>query len=155
MLAGTASAVLALSAGTCSSATISIPSSAEGVCCSTSDEPDFQSDPSKTARSGAAAVQKPDRFRMASLGDGRKDDPVTLDESAVGRAALTITGESAGTSVAVASSSLRDPVAPQSGIEPADNSPETVSSVAAPEPSALTQLLISVGDLRARLIGGR
>jgi hypothetical protein len=85
--------------------------------------------------------------------DGGKgsDVPATVNEAGFDRPA---TLEGGADSLAVGGSSASDPMALRSGGESGDNAPDAIGSLAAPEPSTLTRLLIIFSDLRAQILGG-
>jgi hypothetical protein len=91
----------------------------------------------------AAILRRSDAEAIPSL-EGRSsefDDPETLNEAANG-------SERAGDSLGPEAMALKD------GGELGDNSPDAVSSVAGPQPSILTRVLLAFADLRATVFGG-
>jgi hypothetical protein len=88
--------------------------------------------------------------------DGGKgsDVPATVNEAGFDRPATSDHPEGAMDSLALGGSSSSDPMASRSGGESGDNAPAAVGSIADPEPSTLTRLLIIFSDLRAQIFGG-
>jgi hypothetical protein len=88
--------------------------------------------------------------------DGGKgsDVPATVNEAGFDRPAASDHPEGGGGSLALGGASASDPMALRSGGESDDNAPDAIGSLAAPEPSTLTSLLIIFSDLRAHILGG-
>ena len=88
--------------------------------------------------------------------DGGKgsDVPATVNEAGFDRPATSDHPEGGADSLALGGSSASDPMALRSGGESGDNAPDAIGSLAAPEPSTLTRLLIVFSDLRAQIFGG-
>ena len=88
--------------------------------------------------------------------DGGKgsDVPATVNDAGFDRPATSDHPEGGADSLALGGSSASDPMALRSGGEAGDNAPAAVGSVADPEPSTLTRLLIVFSDLRAKIFGG-
>jgi hypothetical protein len=156
MTCGAALAGVALAAGVCAlstvaslSATLSIPSSPDGTWPQISDDSGFQNDPSETAKGGATFLfQEPDGQRIAAFDS--TDNPLTLNEPAVGRASASAIHEGPGDSLAIGGWPGPDAIALNGADETSDNSPETASSVAAPAQSLWTTLIFGLGNLSAR-----
>ena len=89
--------------------------------------------------------------------DGGKgsDVPAKVNEAGFDRPATSDHPEGGADSLALGGSSASDPMALRSGGESGDNAPDAIGSLAAPEPSTLTRLLIVFSDLRAQVFGGR
>ena len=89
--------------------------------------------------------------------DGGKgsDVPATVNEAGFDRPATSDHPEGGADSLALGGSSASDPMALRSGGESGDNAPAAIGSIADPEPSTLTRLLIVFSDLRAQVFGGR
>jgi hypothetical protein len=89
--------------------------------------------------------------------DGGKgsDVPVSVNEAGFERPATSDHPEGDAESLALGGSSASDPMALRSAGESGDNARDLIGSVAAPEPSILTRLLIVFSDLRAQVFGGR
>ena len=131
------------------SATLSIPSSVDGGWPQISEGPGFQYSPSETAKGGATFLfQEPDGRRIAAFDSS--DNPLILNEPAVGRAAANAIDEGVGDPLATGAWSGPDAIALNGADEASDNSPDAVSSVAAPVQSLWTRLLFSLVDLRGR-----
>jgi hypothetical protein len=81
------------------------------------------------------------------------DIPATVHEAGFDRPATGDHPEGGADSLALGGSSASDPMAPRSGAELGDTGPAAVGSIAAPEPSTLTKLLILFSDLRAQVLG--
>ena len=81
--------------------------------------------------------------------------PATVNETGFDRPATSDHPEGGADSLALGGSSASDPMALRSGGESGDNAPDAIGSLAAPEPSTLTRLLIVFSDLRAQVFGGR
>jgi hypothetical protein len=114
-----------------------------------SEGPGFQYDPSERPKGGATFLfQEPDGRRIATFDSS--DNPLTLNEPAVGRAAANAIDERVGDPLATGAWSGPDAIALDGADEASDNSPDTVSSVAAPAQSMRTRLLFSLGDLNGR-----
>jgi hypothetical protein len=88
--------------------------------------------------------------------DGGKgsDVPAKVNEAGFDRPATSDHPEVGADSLALGGSSASDPMALRSGGESGDNAPDAIGSLAAPEPSTLTRLLIVFSDLRAQVFGG-
>jgi hypothetical protein len=88
--------------------------------------------------------------------DGGKgsDVPATVNEPGFDRPATSDHPEGGADSPALGGSSASDPMALTSGAESGDNARDAVGSIADPEPSTLTRLLIVFSDLRAQIFGG-
>jgi hypothetical protein len=112
------------------SETVKIPSHADGGCCLISPGSDLQADPAPTgkAESGVTAI---------------------VDESGVDRPATSDHTEGDAESLAIGDAPGADATAAKS-----DNAPVAMGSVANPESSTLTRLLLTVSDLRDWLFGG-
>ena len=82
------------------------------------------------------------------------DVPATVNEAGFDRPAASDHPEGGGGSLALGGASASDPMALRSGGESDDNAPDAIGSLAAPEPSTLTRLLIIFSDLRAHILGG-
>jgi hypothetical protein len=147
MTCGAALAGAALAAGVCalstvasSSATLSIPSSADGGSPQISQASGFQNDPSETAKGGAAFLfQEPDGRRIAAFDSF--NNPLTLNESAVDRAAANPIHDGLDDSLAIWAWPGPDAIALNGADEASDNSSNSQSSVAAPVQSLWTTLL--------------
>jgi hypothetical protein len=89
--------------------------------------------------------------------DGGKgsDVPATVNEAGFDRPATSDRPEGGAGLLALGGTSASDPMALRSGGESGDDAPDTIGSLAAPEPSTLTRLLIVFSDLRAQVFGGR
>lgn len=89
--------------------------------------------------------------------DGGKgsDVPATVNEAGFGRAATSDHPAGGADSLALGGSSASDPMALRSGGESGEDAPDAIGSLAAPEPSTFTRLLIVFSDLRAQVFGGR
>jgi hypothetical protein len=131
VLAGALAVTCAQIAGPGSAATVGILDFVDADCCSISNGSKLQSDPVETARTPLLA----DLQRS-------EGEPITVNEVA------NDGSERAGDSLGPVVMALKD------GGELDDNSPDAVSSVAAPEPSVLTRLLLVFADLRATVFGG-
>jgi hypothetical protein len=83
------------------------------------------------------------------------DVPAKVNEAGFDRPATSDHPEGGADSLALGGSSASDPMALRSGGESGDNAPDAIGSLAAPEPSTLTRLLIVFSDLRAQVFGGR
>ena len=85
---------------------------------------------------------------IPSQADGGKgsDVPATVNEAGFDRPATSDHPEGGADSLALGGSSASDPMA-------GDNAPAAVGSIADPEPSTLTRLLIVFSDLRAQIFG--
>ncbi len=81
------------------------------------------------------------------------DVPATVNEAGLDRPATGDHPEGGADSLALGGRSAPDAIALRSG-ETGDNAPTAIGSVAAPEPSMLTRLLIMFSDLRAQVVGG-
>ena len=79
----------------------------------------------------------------AAVNDAGFDRPATSSHSEDGRDSLALGGYAAS-----------DPMALRSAGESGDNAPAAVGSIADPQPSTLTRLLIIFSDLRAQVLGG-
>jgi hypothetical protein len=88
--------------------------------------------------------------------DGAKgsDVPATVNEASFDRPATSDHPEGGADSLALGGASASDPMASRSGGESGDNAPTAIGSVAVPEPSILTRLLIIFSDLRSHAFGG-
>jgi hypothetical protein len=97
-----------------------------------------------------------DTIAIPSQVDGGKASgvPATVNETGFDRPATSDHPEGGADSLALGDSSASDPMAPRSGGESGDNAPDAMGSLAAPESSTLTRLLIIFSDLRARILGG-
>ena len=105
-----AAGVCALSTVASSSATLSIPSSVDVGWPQISDGQGFQYGPSETAKGGATFLfQEPGGRRIAAFASS--DNPLTLNEPAVGRAAATASHEGAGDPLAIGDWSGPDAIA--------------------------------------------
>ena len=82
------------------------------------------------------------------------DVPATVNEAGLDRPATSDHPEGDSDSLALGGSSASDPMALRSGGESGDDAPDAIGSLAAPEPSTLTRLLIVFSDLRAQVFGG-
>ena len=82
------------------------------------------------------------------------DVPATVNEAGLDRPATSDHPEGGADSLALGGSSASDPMALRSGGESGDNAPDAMGSLAAPESSTMTRLLIIFSDLRARILGG-
>src|ERR1700722_340413 len=93
---------------------------------------------------------------IPSQADGGKgsDVPATVNEAGFDRPATSDHLEGGADSLALGGSAASDPMALRGGGESGDNAPDALGSLAAPEPSILTRLLIIVSDLRAQILGG-
>jgi hypothetical protein len=138
-LAGALAAVAcALIAGPASAATVGVLAFVDPSCCAIASGSKLQNDPAGTAGGEpVAALQRSNGNPIPSFDDrpSQFDDPETVGEAATG-------SERAGDSFGPEAIALKD------GGELDANSPDGVSSVAAPEPSVLTRLLMMFGDLR-------
>jgi hypothetical protein len=114
-------------------ATITIPSHIDGGCCSISAGSDLQDDPAGKGESGV---------------------PITVNEAGSDWLATRGRREGGADLLAIGASSGPDAAALGSVAETGDNGPDAVASVADPEPSTLTKLLIAFSDLRSRVFGG-
>lgn len=136
--------VCALIAGPSPADTVGIPSLIDAGCCSTSNGSKLQNDPAGTEIEAIAIPQTSNGEPIPSLDDRRSEsgDPATVNDVANGgsEAAGDLPGP--------------DAVAVNESVGFDENSPDAVSSVAAPELSALTRLLMVFADLRATLFGG-
>jgi|HubBroStandDraft_1064217.scaffolds.fasta_scaffold14639_4 hypothetical protein len=154
-LAGATRAVgfCALSTVVSSSATLSIPSSVDGAWPQISEARGFQYDPSETPKGGATFLfREPDGRRIAAFDSS--DNPLTLNEPAVGPAAESAIHEGVGDPLATGAWSGPDPIALNGADETSDNSSGAVSPMAAPVQSLWTRLLFSLGDLGGRRSAG-
>jgi hypothetical protein len=122
--AALAAAAYAITPGASRSETVTIPSAGS----------DLQADPAPTGKGSGV--------------------PATANEAGFDRPATSDHPEGGVDSLAIGPSSAPDAMAPSSGGESGDNAPDAVSSVADPEPSTLTRLLIVFSDLRAQIFGG-
>jgi hypothetical protein len=97
-----------------------------------------------------------DTIASPSQVDGGKASgvPATVNETGFDRPATSDHPEGGADSLALGGSSASDPMALRSGGESGDNAPDAMGSLAAPESSTLTRLLIIFSDLRARILGG-
>jgi hypothetical protein len=116
--------------GTGSPATIWISAPADQGCCIVSDVSDVQ--PLAFAKSG--------RFDFVALNSRWSGQDAGTDVNEASAAAETWTRP--------------DAIALKNIYASADNSPDSVGSIAAPMPSTWTALLIGVADFRARASGG-
>ena len=82
------------------------------------------------------------------------DVPATVNEAGFDRPATSDHPEGDADLLALGGSSASDPMALRSGGELGDNAPAAMGSIADPEPSILTRLLIMFSDLRAQVVGG-
>jgi hypothetical protein len=82
------------------------------------------------------------------------DVPVMVNGAGFDRPATSDHLEGGADSLALGGSAASDPMALRGGGESGDNAPDALGSLAAPEPSILTRLLIIVSDLRAQILGG-
>lgn len=82
------------------------------------------------------------------------DVPAMVNEAGFDRPPSSDHPDGGGDSLALGGSLASDPTAPRSGAESGDNTPAAVGSIADPEPSMLTRLLIIFSDLRAQVVGG-
>jgi hypothetical protein len=139
----------ALAAG--ASALITVPASADTIeilsfldagCCSVSDGSKLQN--GTVEGDPAGAPQRPTGEQVPALDDrrGEAGEPATVSEVVDDR--FERAGDSLGP----------DAVALKVSNEAANDSPDGVSSVAAPEPSVLTRLLLIFADLRATVLRG-
>ena len=94
---------------------------------------------------------------IPSQADGGKGSavPATVNEAGFGRPATGDHPAGGADSLALGGSSASDPMALRSRGESGDDAPDAIGSLAAPEPSTLTRLLIVFSDLRAQVFGGR
>jgi hypothetical protein len=137
-----AAGVYALSTVASSSATLSIPSSADGGWLQISETPGFQNGPPETAKSGVTFLfQDPDGRWIAGFSPG---NPMTLNEPAVGGAATNATHEGPGELLAIWAWPAPDAIALNGADEASDSSPGAVSSVAAPSQSLWSTLLLGI-----------
>ena len=83
------------------------------------------------------------------------DVPATVNEAGFGRPATSDHPAGGADSLALGGSSASDPMALRSGGESGEDVPDAIGSLAAPEPSTFTRLLIVFSDLRAQVFGGR
>ena len=92
----------------------------------------------------------------SQVGGGMEFDvPATANEAGLVRPATSDHPEGDADLLALGGSSASDPMALRSGGELGDNAPPVMGSIADPEPSMLTRLLIMFSDLRAQVVGGR
>jgi hypothetical protein len=143
-LAGALAAACALMAGPASAATVGVLAFVDPGCCAIANGSKLQNDPAGTAGGEPVAVlQRSNGDPIPSLDDrpSQFDDPETVGEAAN-------RSERAGDSFDPEAMAIKD-----SG-ELDDNSSDAVSSVAAPEPSVLTRLLMMFADLRVSVFGG-
>ena len=82
------------------------------------------------------------------------DVPATVNEAGFDRPTTSDHPGGGADSLALGGSLASDSMAPRSGGESGDNAPTAIGSVAAPEPSILTRLLIIFSDLRTQAFGG-
>jgi len=146
-LAGAALAVggFALIAGPSSAGTIGILSLVDPGCCSISDGSKLQNDPAGAAKGEAFAVpQNSNGEPLPSLDDGQSEpgNPAAVNE------VLNDGSERAGDSLGPDAVALEG----SGGLD--DNTPDGVSSMANPEPSVLTRVLLMFADLRATVTRG-
>jgi hypothetical protein len=87
-------------------------------------------------------------------GGKRSDVPATVNEVGFDRPAASDHPGGGADSLALGGSSASDPMALRSAGESGDNALDAIGSLAAPEPSTLTRLLIVFSDLRAHILGG-
>jgi hypothetical protein len=143
-LSGTLAAACVLMAGPGSAATVEILAFADAGCCSISSGSKLENDAAGTAGGEPVAVlQRSNGEPISTLEDrpSEFDDPERVNEPASG-------SERAGDLLGPEAMALKD-----SG-ELGDNSPDAESSVAGPEPSVLTRLLMIFADLRTSVYGG-
>ena len=102
-------------------------------------------------------ASRPETIAIPSQVDGGKgsDVPAKVNEAGFDRPATSDHPEGGADSLALGGSSASDPMALRSGGESGDDAPDAIGSLAAPEPSTLTRLLIVFSDLRAQVFGGR
>jgi hypothetical protein len=117
------------------SETIKIASHVDGGCCLNSSGSDPEHDPGPTGKALSGVS-------------------VTVDDAGVDRLATSDHSEGDADSLALGASSGSDAMASGRGGEAGDNAPAAVGSIADPEPSTLTRLLIVLSDLRAQIFGG-
>jgi len=135
---------LGLIAGPSSAATVRILSFIDPNCCSISDGSKLQADSDGTEK-GEAIMQTTNANSILSLNDQESDpgDPISVNDVA------NDGSERAGDFLGPDAVAIKE----IGGL--GDNIPEGVSSVAAPEPSVLTKVLMIFADLRFTLIRGR
>ena len=104
------------------------------------------------AYAAALGASRSETITIPWHADGGKgsDVPATVNEAGFDRPATSDHPEGGADSLALGGSSASDPMALRSGGE----TPDAVGSIAGPEPSTLTRLLIVFSDLRAQIFGG-
>jgi hypothetical protein len=108
------------------------------------------------AYAAAPGASWSETIAIPSQVDGGKasDVPATVNEAGFDRPAASDRPEGGADSLVLGGSAASDPMALRSGGESGDDAPDAIGSLAAPEPSTLTRLLIVFSDLRAHILGG-